>query len=40
MRYLKFLLEKIDEWFLTNTGREIARHEASMREKEVSQKRR
>lgn len=37
--HLKFLLEKIDEWFLTNTGREMARHEASMREKEVSQKR-
>jgi HD superfamily phosphodiesterase len=37
--HLKFLLEKIDEWFLTNTGREMARYEASMREKEISQKR-
>jgi HD superfamily phosphodiesterase len=37
--HLKFLLEKIDEWFLTNTGREIAIYEGRMREKEVSQKR-
>ena len=35
MSYLKFLLEKVDEWFLTNTGRKMARYEASMREKEV-----
>lgn len=37
--HLKFLIEKIDEWFLTITGRELARYEASMRKKEVSQKR-
>ncbi len=37
--YIRFLFEKIDEWFLTNTGREIAIYEGCMREKEVSQKR-
>ena len=38
MRYLKFLLERIDEWFFTNTGGDIARYEAILREKEASQK--
>lgn len=33
--HLKFLLEKIDEWFLTRTGREIAMYEGRMREKEI-----
>ena len=33
--YIRFLFEKIDEWFLTRTGREIAMYEGRMREKEI-----
>jgi len=32
---VQFLVERIDQWFLTKTGKEIARHEAHMREKEI-----
>jgi len=36
--YIRFLFEKIDEWFLTNTGKKIAMYQARKREKEILQK--
>ncbi|TET90842.1 MAG: HD domain-containing protein [Desulfobacteraceae bacterium] len=33
--YIRFLFEKIDEWFLTNTGKKIAMYQARKREKEI-----
>ena len=35
--YLRYLHEKIDEWFLTPTGKEMAVYEALMREEEIVQ---
>jgi HD superfamily phosphodiesterase len=36
--YIRYLHEKIDEWFLTPTGKEIAVYEALMREKEIMER--
>ena len=34
--WIRALGEKVEEWFLTKTGKEMARHEADMREKEIA----
>ena len=38
--WIKFLFGKIDEWFLTETGREIATYEAQKREKKIREEHR
>lgn len=38
--WIRFLFGKIDEWFLTKTGREIATCEAQKREKEIREEQR
>jgi len=36
---VKYLLEKVDAWFLTKTGKELAVHELEMRDREVREQR-
>lgn len=38
--WIRFLFGKIDEWFLTKTGREIATYEAQKREKKIREEQR